>query len=184
MTANYQDVTPEMIRAVAEFLSNDPSGDWTTAGRLVRVATALEADAKLDAEAEELEALGGTEAAERGWNALRKHNPNVDKSNGLPGGEIQSFSDLSHRQKVNYAVFAAGVLDVKREPRVFHAQSDIPIEVQIVLSADGNIAKRKGSGWWYVNDITSPVPTHEESGDGWDFDDFELPATEYVQEIN
>lgn len=64
-------------------------------------------------EAEELEALGGTEAAERGWNALRKRNPNHDASTGVR--PIESFGDLPHKLKVTYAVFAQGVLDAETE---------------------------------------------------------------------
>lgn len=182
MTANYQDVTPEMIRAVAEFLSNDPAGDRTAAGRLERIAKVLEADAKLDAEAEELEALGGTEAAERGWNALRKHNPKVDRSTGkTESDDIHVFADLPHRQKLNYAVFAAGVLDVKPPARVFKTISEIPDEVALLINEEtGTLMKRRGSGWWYVDTPDSPV----RAGKGWPLDPHEFPLTEYVQETN
>lgn len=154
VTANYQDVTPEMIQQVSEFIAKELAM-YGTAMRLNEACNELKGRLEQAAGAAELEALGGTEAAERGWNALRKHNPNVDKSNGSPGGEIVSFSDLSHRQKVNYAVFAAGVLDVKREPRVFNEGESIPPEVKSVREPCGDVATRNedGTSWrWSVLD--------------------------------
>lgn len=181
VVAKYQDVTPEVLRRVAEFLADEPQSKWVFAASLNRIASEIEAEAVQSVQAAELEALGGTEAAERGWNALRKHNPNVDKSNGSPGGEIVSFSDLSHRQKVNYAVFAAGVLDVKREPRVFRTISEIPDDVTLLVpEKQGNLMKRRGAGWWYVGRPDSPV----QSGDGWPLSPEKFPVTEYVQEAN
>ena len=180
VTANYQDVTPEMIQQVSEFIAKELAM-YGTAMRLNEACNELKGRLEQAAGAAELEALGGTDAAERGWNALRKHNPNVDKSNGSPGGEIVSFSDLSHRQKVNYAVFAAGVLDVKREPRVFKTISEIPDGVTLLSSKDGeSLMKRRGVGWWYVNAPDAPVP----AGDGWSLNPYKFPITEYVQESN
>jgi hypothetical protein len=81
-----------------------------------RERAAMEARAaaeKLEREAAELAAYGGIAGAEAGWNALRQHNPKVDRSSGVQGpeGEVHSFKDLSHKLKLGYAAFAFGVLN-------------------------------------------------------------------------
>lgn len=177
VTANYRDVTPEMIQQVSEFIAEELAM-YGTAMRLNEACNELKGRLDQAAGAAELEALGGTEAAERGWNALRKHNPNVDKSNGSPGGEIVSFSDLSHRQKVNYAVFAAGVLDVKR---TFDAVERVPDDVATFSTeARGDLLKRgRRSGWWWVESADDWVPA-----EGWEWDPAVhrryLPLTEVI----
>lgn len=181
VTANYQDVTPEMIQQVSGFIAEELAM-YGTATRLNEACNELKGRLEQAAGAAELEALGGTDAAERGWNALRKHNPNVDKSNGSPGGEIVSFSDLSHRQKVNYAVFAAGVLDVKREPRVFTSIAVEPAaDVNLLTGNDSGgptFVRRSGSGWWWVD-----RPDVDPGVDGWPWNTIateDFPLTEVI----
>lgn len=189
VTANYQDVTPGLLLTVADYMDSlkpsyaRDSIDHAAMEMLRRAAADLASKSARDAEAAELEALGGTEAAERGWNALRKHNPNVDKSNGSPGGEIVSFSDLSHRQKVNYAVFAAGVLDVVKRGRVFTGPTDEPpAGVNLLIGNDPigpNYVRRTKAGWWWVD---SPDETVGDK-DGWQWrylTEEDFPLTEVI----
>lgn len=82
---------------------------YTLYGEISEIHEAVKLRFEYALEVEELEALGGTEAAERGWNALRKRNPNHDASTG--SREIRSFDDLPHKLKVTYAVFAQAVLN-------------------------------------------------------------------------
>ncbi|MFE5790671.1 hypothetical protein [Rhodococcus erythropolis] len=76
------------------------------------VADALAAAEKASEEAAALAAYGGVAAAEAGWNALRQHNPKIDRSTGMYGesGEIRTFSDLPFKKKLEYAAIAFGVL--------------------------------------------------------------------------
>ncbi len=173
VTANYQDVTPGLLLTVADYMDSlkpsyaRDSIDHAAMEMLRRAASYLASKSARDAEAAELEALGGTEAAERGWNALRRHNPKVDRSTGKSeSDDIHVFADLPHRQKVNYAVFAAGVLDVKREPMVFSSTADEPPLGVDVLSGNGldgpAYLRRTGSGWWWVRN-----PGTEPCVEGW-----------------
>ena len=182
MTANYQDVTPEMIQQVSEFIVKELAM-YGTAMRLNEACNELKGRLEQAAGAAELEALGGTDAAERGWNALRKHNPKVDRSTGkTESDDIHVFADLPHRQKVNYAVFAAGVLGVKREPRVFASiAEEPPADVDLLIGSDSSGAtfvRRSGSGWWWVD-----RPDIDPGVDGWPWNTIataDFPLTEVV----
>ncbi|WP_147403837.1 hypothetical protein [Nocardia panacis] len=68
----------------------------------------VEQDPRAERERAELAALGGVEAARRGWSALRSANPNHYSTTGTK--KVDKFEDLPLRLQVQYAQFAHGVL--------------------------------------------------------------------------
>ncbi|MEU2002007.1 hypothetical protein ACH47B_13030 [Rhodococcus sp. NPDC019627] len=111
----------------------------------------LALDKALEDEAAELEALGGTEAAERGWNALRKRNPNHDASTGCR--EIKAFGDLPHKLKVTYAVFAQAVLnDGEDEPEeLADWEKELLAATEPHVFKEGDRARITGEAIWGVD---------------------------------
>lgn len=83
-----------------------------------------------DEQRAELEAFGAdvAKAAEAGWNALRVKNPKVDRSTGKFDDDIQAFSDLPHKLKLNYLTFAQGALSP------FEVAEEAPAEPEAVQS--------------------------------------------------
>lgn len=131
-------------------------------------ADALAAAEKAEAEAAELAAYGGIAGAEAGWNALRQHNPKVDRSSGVQGpeGEVQSFNDLSHKQKLNYAAFAFGVLNpgaklgspVSEEPHQFKVGDRVRITGPLTSHGAGDVDFEPGQ-------IVTILDKPDENGD-------------------
>ncbi|NKZ90479.1 hypothetical protein GS966_11095 [Rhodococcus hoagii] len=130
------DVTAAILTAVAD-AANDPANRdrWNTrvfdgkkpnpADALCEWATALR---KVETEAEraaELEALGGTAAAQRAWEALKASKPTVDG--------VDSFDELPHLKKVEYATLAKGVNTVPEFKR-----DDLVSITGPMVDGDGN----------------------------------------------
>jgi len=117
------------------------------AARERAAADALAAAEKASEEAAALAAYGGTAAAEAGWNALRQHNPKVDRSTGER--DINSFDELPHALKLNYAAFAFGVLNPGAKlskARRFETFRDVPEGLRVV-DRQGDVV------WWSGGDL-------------------------------
>ncbi|OZD23863.1 hypothetical protein CH253_08380 [Rhodococcus sp. 06-156-3C] len=147
-------LTAELAQTVADALRGGDFSGWVAAETLAerlrgeeRAASEKAAAEKLAAEqAVELEALGGTEAAERGWLALRAHNPNTDASTGSK--PVTCFADLPHKLKVNYATFTQGVLaEPVKGPRVFGLGSTEPAGVTVVQRRESLWYKTENGKW-------------------------------------
>ena len=79
-------------------------------------------------------------------------------------------------------MFAAGVLGVKREPRVFASiAEEPPADVDLLIGSDSSGAtfvRRSGSGWWWVD-----RPDIDPGVDGWPWNTIataDFPLTEVV----
>jgi len=160
MTNSELRLSPEMIDTTARYMSD--IGDVCTANLLRSAAERLKS--KRELEASELESLGGVDAAQRGWDALREHNPMTD-------GKVAKFADLSHKQKVNYAVFAAGVIGKDQEPRRWDKASDVPDGVRFECAGGGSWT-RMGSSNRYQYTFSNRVTIGQE----WE----ELTVDEYA----
>ncbi|MCW2092443.1 UNVERIFIED_ORG: hypothetical protein M2328_005723 [Rhodococcus erythropolis] len=111
------------------------------------LAEAEAAEEKASEQAAVLAAYGGTAAAEAGWNALRQHNPKVDRSTGER--DINSFDELPHALKLNYAAFAFGVLNPGAKlskARRFETFRDVPEGLRVV-DRQGDVV------WWSGGDL-------------------------------
>lgn len=132
----------------------------TIAGRLAKVEKASE-------EAAALAAYGGVAAAEAGWNALRQHNPKVDRSTGVYGeaGDVHTFSDLPFKKKLEYASIAFGVLNpgaklgsaVPVEPYRFKAGDRVQIRRAPTEGTDA-------SGLWVSPRLLDSATVHNSRG--------------------
>ncbi|MFD6517622.1 hypothetical protein [Rhodococcus sp. NPDC060176] len=130
-------------------------------------AIAAEAAEKAQQEAAALAAYGGTAAAEDGWNALRQHNPKVDRSTGVYGeaGEVRTFSDLPFKKKLEYAAIAFGVLnpgaklgsDAPVEPYRFKVGDKVRITGPVQTTTGGICFLQGGE----VATVVCPVPDIE-----------------------
>lgn len=124
---------------------------WWLSEQEQAAADALAAAEKAEAEAAELAAYGGIAAAEAGWNALRQHNPKVDRSTGVYGeaGEVRTFSDLPFKKKLEYAAIAFGVLNPGAKlskARRFETFRDVPEGLRVV-DRQGDVV------WWSGGDL-------------------------------
>ncbi|MFC9514591.1 hypothetical protein ACFTSD_02565 [Nocardiaceae bacterium NPDC056970] len=109
------DVTAAVLTAVAD-AANDPAtrDRWNTrvfdgkkpnpADALCEWASELSKAETEAANAAELEALGGTAAAQRAWEALKSVKPTIDG--------VDTFTELPHLKKVEYATLAKGATTV------------------------------------------------------------------------